>query len=72
VGPSIATPIFAGNKLIVTGYHGIRLFEFDDQGNFMQLDRYGPPFESTPIVHDGRIYVAARNGYLYCFGRIGN
>ena len=69
VGPSIATPIFVGNKLIVTGYHGIRLFEFDGEGNFRQLDRLGPAFESTPIVHDGRIYVASRNGYMYCLGR---
>jgi len=69
VGPSIATPIFVGNKLIVTGYHGIRLFEFDGEGNFRQIDRLGPAFESTPIVHDGRIYVASRNGYMYCLGR---
>ncbi|HEY3317371.1 MAG TPA: PQQ-binding-like beta-propeller repeat protein [Coriobacteriia bacterium] len=26
------------------------------------------PFESTPIVWKGRIYVACRDGYLYCLG----
>ena len=68
-GPSICTPIFAGNKLIVAGYHGLRLFEFDGNGNFRQLDRFAPGFESTPIVHNGRIYIASRNGYMYCLGR---
>ena len=69
VGPSICTPIFVDNRLIVAGYHGIRIFEFDHEGNFTQVDRFGPTFESTPIVHNGRIYIASRNGYLYCLGR---
>ena len=69
VGPSIATPIFVGNKLIVAGYHGIRLFEFDGEGDFRQMDSLGQAFEFTPIVHNGRIYVASRNGYMYCLGR---
>ena len=25
-------------------------------------------FEATPFVYDERIYVASRDGYLYCFG----
>ncbi|MCK4749886.1 MAG: PQQ-binding-like beta-propeller repeat protein, partial [Bacteroidales bacterium] len=69
VGPSISTPVFVGNKLIVAGYHGLRLFEFDAEGNFTLLDTLGPAFESTPIVNDGRVYIASRNGYLYCLGR---
>ncbi|HEC43486.1 MAG TPA: hypothetical protein ENI20_11715 [Bacteroides sp.] len=69
VGPSISTPIFTGSKLIIAGYHGIWLFEYDLDGNFRQLDRLKMAFETTPIVHDGRIYVASRNGYLYCLGR---
>ncbi len=68
VGPSISTPVFCGNKLIVAGYNGIRLYEFDGEGNFRLLDRAGAPFESTPVVHDGRVYIASRDGYLYCFG----
>ena len=28
----------------------------------------GGPFEATPIVWKGRIYVACRDGYLYCLG----
>ncbi|MFC2116059.1 PQQ-binding-like beta-propeller repeat protein [Bacteroidota bacterium] len=69
VGPSISTPIFVGDKLIVAGYHGIHLYRFDPEGNFRLLDKFGPTFESTPIVHNGRIYIPSRNGYLYCLGR---
>lgn len=69
VGPSISTPIFTGDRLIVAGYHGIRLYGFDLEGNFTELDRHGPVFEATPVVHNGRIYLASRNGYLYCYGR---
>jgi outer membrane protein assembly factor BamB len=69
VGPSISTPIFAGNRLIVAGYNGIRLFAFDEYGNFRQLDRLGAGCEASPVVHNGRIYIASRNGYLYCLGR---
>ncbi len=69
VGPSISTPIFAEDKLIVAGYHGIRLYEYDMDGKFILLDELGPAFESTPIAYDGRIYIASRNGYLYCLGR---
>jgi hypothetical protein len=70
VGPSISTPIFAGDKLIVASYYGIRLYRFDAEGNFKLLARrLGAPFESTPIVHDGRVYIASRDGYLYCLGR---
>ena len=71
VGPSISTPIFCQDKLIVTGYHGIRLYQFNSEGNFRLLDKLGPACESTPIVHDGRIYIASRNGYLYCLGEVG-
>jgi outer membrane protein assembly factor BamB len=69
VGPSISTPVFAGNRLIVAGYNGIRLFEFDEAGNFTELDRFGAGCEATPVVYEGRLYIASRNGYLYCLGR---
>ncbi len=26
------------------------------------------PVEATPVVWKGRIYVASRDGYLYCLG----
>jgi hypothetical protein len=28
----------------------------------------GGPFESTPIVWGGRVYIGCRDGYLYCLG----
>lgn len=28
----------------------------------------GAPFESTPIVWGGRVYIGCRDGYLYCLG----
>lgn len=68
IGPSISTPIFVNDKLIAAGYNGIFLFEFDKERNFTLLDRFSAPFESTPVAWDGKIYVASRNGYLYCFG----
>jgi outer membrane protein assembly factor BamB len=67
-GPSIATPIFVDNKLIVATYWGIYLFEYDDQNNFVLLDKKPGSFESTPIVYDGKIFIASRDGYLYCLG----
>jgi len=67
-GPSIATPIFAGNKLIVATYWGVYLFKYDKKNNFVLLDRKPGAFESTPIVYNGKIYIASRDGYLYCLG----
>lgn len=68
IGPSISTPIFVNNKLIAACYNGIFLFEFNRERNFTLLDRFTATFESTPVVWDGKIYIASRNGYLYCFG----
>jgi outer membrane protein assembly factor BamB len=68
IGPSISTPIMVNNKMIAAGYHGIYLFEFDREGNFNLLDRFSATFEATPVAWNGRIYIASRNGYLYCFG----
>ncbi len=68
VGPSISTPIFVDNKLIVAGYWGIYLFKYDYQNQFELLDKREGSFESTPIVWNNKIYIASRDGYLYCFG----
>jgi outer membrane protein assembly factor BamB len=72
VGPSISTPIFVGDKLIAASYHGLYLFQYDEQLNFTLLDTRPYVFEATPVAHNGRIYVASRNGYLYCFGDLEN
>jgi len=68
VGPSISTPIFVDDKLIVAGYWGIRIYKYDAENNFELLDKRKGTFESTPIVWDNKIYIASRDGYLYCFG----
>jgi outer membrane protein assembly factor BamB len=68
IGSSISTPIFAQNKLIAAGYHGINLFEFDKTGNFTLEDNWEGNFEASPVADHGRIYIASRDGFLYCFG----
>ena len=67
-GPSISTPIFVDYKLIVAGYWGIHLFEYNEENKFRLIQKREGTFESTPIVWDHKIYVASRDGYLYCFG----
>ncbi|MCT4639630.1 MAG: PQQ-binding-like beta-propeller repeat protein [Bacteroidales bacterium] len=68
IGPSISTALIVDNKVIAAGYNGIYLYEFDKDMNFKLLDKYPTGFESTPVVYNGRIYVASRDGNLYCFG----
>lgn len=68
LGPSISTPIFVNNRLIVAGYNGIFLYEFDENLEFELLDKFAVPIEATPIAWNGRIYIASRDGYLYCLG----
>jgi outer membrane protein assembly factor BamB len=69
IGPSISTPIIVGNKLIASGYKGLYLFEFDQNFNFKLLASSGRcSFESTAIVHEKKLYIGGRDGYLYCFG----
>lgn len=68
IGSSIASPVMVGNKIIATTYSGIYLFEYDNNMEFKLLDKYHTTFEATPVVWDRKIYVASRDGYLYCFG----
>lgn len=68
-GPSISTPLLVENRLVAAGYSGIYLFSFDENYTFNLLDKKDiGSVESTPSVYNGRIYIASRNGYLYCFG----
>ncbi|MGL4599051.1 MAG: hypothetical protein ACRCYO_16145, partial [Bacteroidia bacterium] len=68
IGPSISTPILVGNKLIAAGYNGLHLFTYDSLGNFTKLAFQPGIFEATPTVDRGQIFIASRDGYLYCFG----
>ncbi len=67
-GPSISTPLIIKNKIIAATYSGTYLFEFDKDNNFELIDKASIRCESTPFVDNGRVYVASRNGFLYCLG----
>lgn len=68
IGASISTPLLTNNKLIACSYSGIYLFEYDDSLNFNLKDFKAGIFEATPVIFNNNIYVASRDGYLYCFG----
>lgn len=68
IGPSISTPVFSGSRLVAAGYAGINLFGYDSIAQFTKLMMQGGGFESSPVACGGRIYIASRDGYLYCFG----
>jgi outer membrane protein assembly factor BamB len=67
-GASISTPLFTQNRLLAAGYNGIRLFAYKPDGQFSLLSWLPGLFEATPVAHNGLVYVASRDGYLYCFG----
>lgn len=71
MGPSISTPLLVGNKIIAAGYEGIFLFGYDERMQFKLLDSKPYEVEATPFVWNRKIYIASRNGYLYCFGEVG-
>jgi outer membrane protein assembly factor BamB len=68
IGPSISTPVFVGDKLIAASYYGIWLFQFNKENTFALIDRFSTTFEATPVAWNRKIYIASRDGYLYCFG----
>jgi outer membrane protein assembly factor BamB len=67
INASISTPIFIKNKLVVAGYKTIRLYDVSTN-TIKLLDKFEAEFESTPIVHNNKVYIASRNGNLYCLG----
>lgn len=68
IGPSISTPIFVQNKIVAAGYHGLNLFTVDSEGKIASEVKRKGVFEASPVADKGRIYIASRNGYLYCLG----
>ncbi|RKY51196.1 MAG: hypothetical protein DRP86_02075 [Candidatus Neomarinimicrobiota bacterium] len=68
IGPSISTPVVVGDKIIAAGYWGIYLFEYSPEGRLKRLDAQPFGCEATPVVHENKVYIGSRNGYLYCFG----
>ncbi len=69
-GPSISTPVFVGNKIIAATYKGVYLFEHDEKMKFKLLAHYTNigSVESTPFVYNKKVYIASRDGFLYCLG----
>lgn len=68
-GPSISTPVFGKDCVIATGYNGITLFKRKDSSlKFEKTAYFEAEFEATPVYWNRRLYVASRNGYLYCLG----
>jgi outer membrane protein assembly factor BamB len=67
-GPAISTPILIGDRLLAAGYNGIYLFGFDKYMHFTLLDKKDYGCEASPFAYKGRVYIASRNGKLYCFG----
>ena len=74
VGGSIATPAVVGTRIVTCGLDNtVRLYEMTANGPetaFAEVDTFvaDGPFESTPLVWDGRVYIGCRDGYLYCLG----
>ncbi|MFZ1323531.1 MAG: hypothetical protein WAT71_18415 [Ignavibacteria bacterium] len=67
-GSSISSPIIFKDKLISCGYGGIYLFKFDENYNFTLIEKKDYYFEATPVVYNGKVFVASKDGWLYCFG----
>jgi len=72
IGPGISSPIIVDDKIIACSSSGIFLFQFQWKNNKFTvklLDKIlGIPVEASPIVWNKKVYIASRNGFLYCFG----
>ncbi len=72
IGPGISSPIIVDDKIIACSGSGIYLFKFkweDEKFKAVLLAKYtGIQIQASPIVWNKKVYVASRNGYLYCFG----
>ncbi|XOV68134.1 MAG: PQQ-binding-like beta-propeller repeat protein [Fluviicola sp.] len=68
IGPSISTPIFVQNKIVAAGYQGLNLYTIDENGKIISELRRPGVFEASPVADNGKVYIASRNGYLYCLG----
>ena len=72
IGPGISSPIIVDDKIIACSAFGIYLFKYTWEANKFKAvllsKRTGISFEASPIVWNKKVYVASRNGYLYCFG----
>ena len=67
---TISTPIIIKDKIVAATDKGIFLYQIDLENNKLTLLDNIPDMEidATPIAVDGKIYIACRDGFLYCFG----
>lgn len=74
IGGSISTPAIVGERMVAAGLdHTVRLYDIAGSGGDVSIAERARftaegPFESTPLVWDGRVYIGCRDGYLYCLG----
>jgi len=69
IGPSISTPLFLENgQLVAAGYNGVYTFRATEDNNFQLKSFNAGIFEATPFAWNGNLYLASRDGYLYCYG----
>jgi outer membrane protein assembly factor BamB len=75
IGGSISTPVIVDDRMVVAGLDTtVRLYDIApaaDGVSIAERARFTAegPFESTPLVWDGRVYIGCRDGYLYCLGQ---
>jgi len=71
---TIATPLIIKDKIIAPTDSGLFLFKLVKENKSYKLELLdkveGLPIDATPIVWDRRLYIAVRDGYMYCFGDI--
>jgi len=70
---TISTPIIVKDKIIATTDNGIYLYQLvknkDNSYILLLLDKVDNlEIDATPIVWNRKVYIASRNGYMYCFG----
>lgn len=67
---TISTPIIVKDKIVAATDKGLFLYKIDLKNNKLILLDHIPDMEidATPIAVDGKIYIACRDGFLYCFG----
>jgi outer membrane protein assembly factor BamB len=68
IGPTISTPIFIDKRICAAGYSGIHIFDVVERYQLREQAFYSGIFESTPVAYQGRIFIASKSGFLYCFG----
>ncbi|MBN2848448.1 MAG: PQQ-binding-like beta-propeller repeat protein [Coriobacteriia bacterium] len=75
IGGSISTPAIVGDRMVAAGLdQKVHLYDITPTGDQFTITAIATftadgPFESTPLVWDGRVYIGCRDGYLYCLGQ---